>query len=172
MKKWFLAIVLAGVILVTVGCGGGGGGGPVQNPESLDISVSPSQIDSGEATTVTLRVRGVSSSFVLKLSYPRGLRYEDFSSAVEQRNDVEVSLDPTEYRSEEVRYLVFFLSEDDFDENGDGEIVLRLRGENEAQGNISVDVDENDPNVSDSSEFDVDDPDFTSEKSKSIRVIG
>lgn len=160
-------------VLFFVGCGGGGGGGGnTSNPEMIDLELAPSRIDSGEITSVSVRVRGTSDRFVLKFSYPRGLRYEDFSSQVNYRDGSTLPLDPTEYRAETVRYLVFFLSREVFDENGDGTISFRLRGESQASGEVSLDADQNDPNVSDSGEFSAANPLFTAEKSRNIEVVG
>ena len=74
-------------------------------------------------------------------------------------------------RKDSNRYLVFYISPEDLDEDGEGELKLELVGiGTEPEGMIELDPDVDDPQIPNSVEFSVDNPGFTAEAAADIVV--
>jgi hypothetical protein len=173
------------VTLTAVGCGGGGGGGgdtSYSGAANVSIRATPSKIDTGSRTQVTIDISDViESGIALKIRYPIGLKYVP-STAFLEVGEKEVDLTPTinvDVSKDDEAYLVFYMPQSQFKRSGqdyEGEqatMVLQLEGREEVQnGQIEVDPDVDDPAEDNASEFNVDTPEFEAEDSTPIEVVG
>lgn len=173
-------------LLVTspTGCGtggGGGGGDDFVGAATVTISTSPNRIDTGDQTLVSTRISEINDrGIALKFKFPSGLRYVPNSASLDA-NDNEQDIDPafeaTSSRDND-NYLVFFLTQSQFqpsgrDYNGEpGTLTIRLEGTSGVRdGLVEVDPDVDDPDINNSAEFDVNEPEFTAEDAASIEVM-
>ncbi|MBN8550005.1 MAG: hypothetical protein J0M12_11875 [Deltaproteobacteria bacterium] len=160
-----------------IGCGGGGGGGGSGDgfvgAADSSIEVSPSSIDTGDRTQVTISLSSIhDNGIVLKVRYPKGLAYVP-SSAFLNVNNKQVDIGPQKNQTKETyTYLVFFLTADQFGTDGEGEVIFELVGNSAVEeGLVEVDADVNDPLTDDGTEFNVNKPEFGTEESADISVI-
>jgi hypothetical protein len=170
---------------ITAGCGGGGGGGgdtTYSGAANVSIKASPSKIDTGSRTQVSIDISDVvEGGIALKIRYPIGLKYVP-SSAFLNVGEKELDLTPTinvDVTKDDETYLVFYMKQSQFKRSGDqyeGEqatMVLLLEGREAVQeGAIEVDPDVDDPAEDNASEFNVDTPEFEAEDSTPIEVVG
>lgn len=163
--------------LSLVGCGGGGGGGGSSDEfvgaADTQIEASPSEIDTGDRTQVTIEVSQVhENGIVLKVRYPKGLSYVP-GSALLVVDDENLDIGPQKNVTKDNNtYLVFFLTAGQFGEQGEGKVVFQLTGNAAvSDGVIEVDADVNDPLVNDDNEFSPSKPEFGAESSTDIAVI-
>lgn len=170
---------------ITAGCGGGGGGGgdtTYSGAANVSIKASPSKIDTGSRTQVSIDISDVvESGIALKIRYPTGLKYVA-SSAFLYVGEKEIDLTPTintDVTKDDETYLVFYMPQAQFKRSGqdyEGDqatMRLQLEGREAVQdGKIEVDPDVDDPAEDNASEFDVDTPEFEAEDSTSIEVVG
>ena len=168
---WFLNIFFALFLLQLNACGGGGGGGSSSSPAQGSVRASPSSIDSGDTTTVTVDIREVDQTFILKVRYPSGLSFVQ-SSAMMELSDTDgiFSHSPAEFNSDESTYLIFFLNPNQFSSDGRGKLSFNLIGDETTSGQIGIDMDVENPDVDNSFEFSVANPNFTLISDTSIRV--
>lgn len=170
---------------ISAGCGGGGGGGgdtSFSGAANVSIQASPSKIDTGSRTLVSVDISDVvDSGIALKMRYPLGLKYVA-SSAFLYVGEKEIDLTPTintDVTKDDQTFLVFYMPQAQFKRSGqdyEGEqatMKLQLEGREEVQnGEIEVDPDVDDPAEDNSSEFKVDTPEFEAEDSTPIEVVG
>jgi hypothetical protein len=165
------------------GCGGGGGGGGESFFGAANVSVraTPSRIDSGDRTQVTMELSDVHENGIgVKIRFPAGLRYVQASSFLmvdEKEIDVSPTVNQT-IETEELTYLVFYLSQAQFrrssrEYNGEpGTLIIQLEGRKAvSDGEIEVDPDVDDPDEDNQVEFDINNPEFVPEGSASIEVV-
>jgi hypothetical protein len=167
-----------------IGCGtggGGGGGGDFVGAATVTISTSPNRIDTGDQTLVSTRISEINDrGIALKFKFPAGLRYVPNSASLDANGD-EQDIDPAFQATssrENDNYLVFFLTQSQFqpsgrDYNGEsGTLTIRLEGTSGVRdGLVEVDPDVDDPDINNSAEFDVNEPEFTAEDAASIEVM-
>jgi hypothetical protein len=181
------SIILAATIfaLNVVGCGGGGGGGgdtSYSGAANVSIRATPSKIDTGSRTQVSIDISDVvESGIAIKIRYPIGLKYVP-SSAFLNVGEKELDLTPTinvDVSKDDETYLVFYVTQSQFKRSGqdyDGEqatMTLQLEGREAVQnGEIEVDPDVDDPAEDNAVEFNVDTPEFEAEDSTPIEVVG
>lgn len=165
---------LVPALLVLTSCGGGGGGGDdFIGAARAEISASPREVDSGDRVQVRIRIQEVhENGIALKVRFPAGLEYVADSSTLEV-DDAERTIAPTELETvEEQVYLVYYLSQADMGDDEQGELIFQLEGRTEVDdGEIEVDPDVDDPDVSNSTEFNVETPEFGAEDSVFITVV-
>jgi hypothetical protein len=186
MKSSCLTLVSATFVsLAVIGCGGGGGGGgdtSYSGAANVSIRATPSKIDTGSRTQVSIDISDVvESGIALKIRYPTGLKYVP-STAFLEVGEKEVDLSPTvnvDISKEDHSYLVFYMPQAQFKRSGrdyEGEqatMILQLEGREEVQnGEIEVDPDVDDPAEDNAAEFNVDTPEFEAEDSTPIEVVG
>jgi hypothetical protein len=160
------------------GCGGGGGGGGGNDTfigaALVAIATSPSEIDSGDRTLTKISIAEVHpDGIALKLRFPDGLRYVlDSSVLVVNGNKSDAS--PTVNVSKDgFVYMVYYFTKARFGEKAEGELQIQLQGVTGiSDGDIEVDADVDDPQVSNSSEFVIDNPEFQTQDAAQIRVRG
>jgi hypothetical protein len=76
-------------------------------------------------------------------------------------------------QKDNTRYLVFFLDQDLFGDDGRGTLTFQLKGSDKlTEGRIEVDADVNDPLVNDNNEFSVSNPEFGAEDDVTVDVTG
>lgn len=170
MKK---ALVVGTLSLLLSGCGGGGGDGDsFIGAANLSVRTSPSTIDTGDRTQVTIDVSDVhENGILLKVRIPAALAYVPASAfLIVDDNDIDIGPDKN-VADNNRRFLVFFLDQNDFDDNGSGKVQFQLVGNDSvSDGEIEVDADVNDPLVNDDNEFDVTSPEFGAEDATDITV--
>ena len=169
------AVFLCAMSLVNCGTGGGGGGGDSTfvGAAETQLEVSPSEIDTGDRTQVTVEISNVhENGIVLKIRYPKGLSYVPGSAFLEiDEDDIDIGPQKNVTKDNDT-YLVFFLNAGQFGTEGQGNVVFQLTGNSTiTDGLVEVDADVNDPLVKDDAEFTVSQPEFGAEGSTEISVI-
>jgi predicted small secreted protein len=155
-------------------CGGSGGGDDTYaGAARVHITASPTKIDSGDRTKVSIDVSEVhENGIALKVRYPEGLSYV-VDSAILEVNQREIDLAPAvnETIDGDV-YLVIYITQSMIDEGEQGTIVIELEGYDKVNdGRIAVDPDVDDPLVANATEFNAEDPQFDEEDGVDIQVI-
>lgn len=181
VAKLFSVAALGYVASSMLACGGGGGSSDAfVGAATVSIDLTPSRIDSGDRTQVTTYVGDVHrNGIALKYRFPEGLIYVP-DSALLEISEKKVSLSPTVNvfdSKENTNYLVFYLPQTLFRTAGEeyngasGKIMLQLEGRAVVRdGEVEVDADVDDPLEDNSSEFSIDNPEFSAEDSASITV--
>lgn len=167
-------VAVAALAALVSGCGGGGGGGgdSFVGAALVSLSISPSEIDAGDRTRVSIEISEVHPDGIsLKLKFPDGLRYVLGSSELLVDGD-DLDATPTvNAEKEQDAYLVYYFPQERFGENLRGELTLELEGVNSVNdGEIEVDADVDDPAISNAIEFDIENPEFQAEDLAQIRV--
>lgn len=164
IKRLILSISLV-VVFYACGGGGGGGGGDAVIGADVSIGTDPNKIDSGDRTVTKLEVNDVNTNgVVLKVRYPKALAYVADTSRL-LVDGTSYVLDPDVLKtSGDSTYQVYFLAQGQFGDGSFGEISFQLRARDSVtDGKIEVDPDVDDPAVSRSRKFSVDDPQFDAE---------
>ena len=176
MKRFFIITQPILILLVSLFlnfCGGGGGGGvsSAPDPAHVTIDANPSSIDSGDRTAVTVDIYDVNDLGIsLKIRYPTGLDYVVSSAHLEIDGQTYSAIPAgSEQSSSEYSYLVFYFSKSVFGDES-GRLSLFLQGNGAVDGQVQVDVDLDDPTLSNSSEFTVTDPKFNAQDAAGIEV--
>jgi hypothetical protein len=161
--------------LTLIGCGGGGGGGSddtFSGAALVAISSTPSEIDAGDRTKLVIDISQVHpDGIALKLRFPDGLRYVANSSVVVVNDNESDSGPAVNVSKDGYVYLVYYFTKARFGENSSGELQIELEGVTGiSDGDIEVDADVDDPLISNSSEFSVDNPEFQTQDASQIRV--
>lgn len=160
------------------GCGGGGGGsgsGFIGAAET-SISASPSAIDTGDRTEITVHISQVNKNGIaLKLRYPPSLQYVVDSSLLIV-NSSEVEIAPTVHNTKDSKtYLVYYIPQSNFGTDGkdEGDVTVFLEGASAAsEAKVEVDADVDDPLISNDSEFNIDEPEFAAEDEATLEIQG
>lgn len=157
---------------LSTGCGGGGGGGFV-GAARVFLDASPNKVDTGDRVSVETRIEELhENGIALKFRYPVGLDYVASTSFLRVDGET-IDVGPTEnVRVEDYRFLVFYLGEPEFGEERDGTLTFELEASAEIpEGQIEVDPDVDDINVSNTTEFNRNDPEFRAEDATDIEVV-
>ncbi|NLF25415.1 MAG: hypothetical protein GX589_07125 [Deltaproteobacteria bacterium] len=157
------------------GCGSSGGGGDdFIGAGVVSISCSPSKIDGGDRTRVTIHIRDTHpDGIALKIFFPHGLMYVQNSSRL-LVDDAERRITPDEHlESQTGVFLVYYIAQRVFGDRNRGTIILELQGSGRIKdGVIGVDVDVDDPLIDNEWEFDIENPQYESESETRIEVLG
>ncbi len=173
-----LGLFLVAGSLMGSSCFDGSSSGPtVQPPAEARIRTSPEQIDTGDRTEVEVELFDfVEDEIAIKIKYPLGLVYVSETAFLVLDGEL-VDIGPDEEESDSTdTYLVFYFSTDDLvDADGNAlsrmELIFELEGnEDVSDGTIEVDIDLDNPDVSNSSEFAVATPKFDAQDSNFIQV--
>jgi hypothetical protein len=154
-----LAVVLLMILLVA--CGGGTHGDP--GPLDVHLLASKYRFDSGDRTEIQIYLSNPrEEAFAIKVSIPTGLAYIVDSSYLEV-NDRTFDAGPTNNDvSGNVFFLVYYLELDDFRGAEEIKLGFELVGVSETDdGRLGVDVDLDDPDIKNSTEFDATAPRYT-----------
>ena len=173
MKKFLILLALVLLASQLCSCGGGGGGDSFVGAAKVSLSVDPNKIDTADQSEVRMMLSHVHpEGILLKLKFPVGLEYVR-DSAILKVDGSEDPISPSvNKKKDNDRYLVFFLSQDQFGQDAEGEVRLQLTAVDPvAAGMVEVDPDVNDPRVRDSKEFDIDAPEFVAEDAEDIQVV-
>jgi hypothetical protein len=156
-------------------CGGGGGGdgeGEFVGAARVDLTISPQRIDTGDRTEVRIRLSDIhENGIALKVRYPKGLDYVRGSSFIEVENS-DQDVDPTVNQGVESEiFLVYYIAPDSLGRQKQGTLFFELEGRDSVDdGIIEVDADVDDPDINNSTEFDIERPEFQGEQESSIEV--
>lgn len=163
MKRSFFLLVF----LVFVACSSSGSGG-VSGPAEADIDVTPFRIDTGDKTTVTVLLRNLESEpVIVKVSVPVELFYVTDSAFIVE-DGVLIDTGPIENSD---GFLGFFFYPSDYSRDGTLELIFEIEAASDlALGSVGVDVDFNDPDISDRTEFDTTAPQFTAQATDDVGV--
>jgi hypothetical protein len=168
-----ISLVVSVFTLCSCGVGGGGGGGSdFVGAAETSVEASPSTIDTGDRTEVKIDISDVHpNGIVLKVRIPKGLSYVP-SSAFLTLDDDPIDIGPKKnVTKDNYVYLVFFLTQAQFGDDGQGRISFQLVGNSSLEdGKIDVDADVNDPLKNDDTEFNASNPTFEPEASTDIEV--
>lgn len=176
MKPTPQLLLALGALLMTVpGCGGGGGGGGDDDflgAAVVDVGASPRSFDTGDRTVIRAFLSEVNDDgLMLKFRFPKELRYVLESAAlIVDDNDRDIS-PKVKVTVDNDNYLVFFLAQDDFDDNQRGVVEFQLEADDTVtDGEIEVDPDVDDPLINNNTEFDPENPEFGAEASVNVNV--
>ncbi|MCI5064229.1 hypothetical protein MRY87_00740 [bacterium] len=172
MKKFSLPALCA-VLLLLSACGGGGGDDSFSGAGGVVLSLQPSSIDVGDRTRVTLNIFEVNEDgVVVKVNFPEALSYVGGTAKlVIDGDEEEIEPDESVDGDDEDRFLVFFLAEDIFDRDGEGTVQFELQARDSlSDGEVSVDIDVDDPTVPNNREFSVETPQFQAEDTAQIQI--
>jgi hypothetical protein len=163
---------LLGVLLLVSCDSGSSGGGIDSGPASAKISLSPDVIDTGDVTVVKVSLDNFTeSSVAVKIRFPLGLKYV-YESSVISVDDQILDTGPADIASSsDYSYLVYYIEEEMFYPRTSGSLDFVLEGiVNVADGKVGVDIDLDNPEIKNSSEFDIADPKFDAVSETKIRV--
>ncbi len=170
-----LTLVMASLVSL-VGCGGGGGGGDDEffGAAVVDIAASPRSIDTGDRSVVKAFLSEVNDDgLMLKFRFPKELRYVLDSARlyVDGDDDGQDATPDVSVTVDNDSYLVFFLPQDDFDDDDRGVVEFQVEADEEiSDAEVEVDPDVDDPLIDNDVEFDSENPEFGAEASVSITV--
>lgn len=175
MKKNIASLLILSLSFLTASCGGGGGGGSdFVGAATVNISASPTRIDTADRTEITVNISEINENGIaLKIRSPEGLQYvPDSAILIEQGSSIDVS--PTVNTSANgKRYLVFYITRDILGKDAQGTLSLFLVGRTETEsGKVEVDADVDDPLIGNDVEFDVNSPAFAAADEVSVEVQG
>jgi len=165
------ALLFTGLLLVS--CGGGGGSGPTNATGDLVLQVEKDELDSDEFTRVRVDAFDINKEgVILKFHYPRSIKYSRGSATLRPNEDGNTSFDPfTEATSGPDRYLVFFIKPENAEGDDDITLEFDLKAiEEDPEAFVEVDLDNNDPNIADSREFEADDARFSALDHRDIEI--
>jgi hypothetical protein len=168
-----LVTLLAGLVAA---CGGGGsGGGEAPNyTGDLSLWLETGKMDAGDLCHVRIDIREPNpSGVILKLRFPTSLKYSEGSAVLFAGDDGARWIDPsTSVTIEKNRYVVFFLKPHPSDLGGHLAVELDVKGiKKDLEATIAADLDNNDPNIPDSREFDERRPRFSAMQEHGIRIF-
>ncbi|MCB0319564.1 MAG: hypothetical protein KDD60_01480 [Bdellovibrionales bacterium] len=156
-------------------CGGGGGGDDgFAGSGRIGVSVEPGNIDVGDRTRVRVDIFDVNEDgIIIKVLVPDALEYVEETGVLEvDGDDTELEPDVLAPGDDDDQYIVFFLSEDLFNSDGHGVLEFEMQAMNSINnGEISVDIDVDNPAIKNPGEFDPSNPQFQEEDSASIQIV-
>jgi hypothetical protein len=172
-KKTAIGLITTCITALTVAsCGGGGGGGGggsssgdgSNDPGYTTFQLERDSLDTGDITNASVTVYDINpQGVVLKFYYPLSLRFLPNSAFIYTGNsETPEAVTPIGATTEEGRYLVFFLSPAPDGEPNQRTVQINLKavsGDQEAF--LEIDLDNNDPTIPDSYEFNAGKPNFT-----------
>ena len=175
-----LALIATGIAVASCGVGGGGGGGGSDTsdnyPGYTDFQVERDSLDSGDLTNVTLTAYDINEDGIfIKFHYPSSLSFQ-YGSAMTYAGDAETWQASAPFDSATIgsdKYLVFSVARPPADQTNRVAISFTLRAiSGDPSAYIEVDLDNNDPTVPDSKEFNSTDPQFSSDDRWNISIGG
>ncbi|MCC6932149.1 MAG: hypothetical protein IT292_02695 [Deltaproteobacteria bacterium] len=142
------------------------------DPAQAELHVSPSAIDSGDRMTIDVVISEFTTKYVaLKIRLPKGLTYILDSSTLTVNGTILDAGPRNDDLAGDYRYLVYYFDEDDFLPAEQGVLTLLMEGESDvAQGKVEVDIDFDDQEFDNDSEFNASDPQFDPQVEVDIRV--
>jgi hypothetical protein len=169
--------ILRALILATIitACGGGGGGGSSDSnyAGNIVIDLERDHIDSGDINRVSLEVVDINpNGSLLKIRLSKSLLYVKGSAVLFPQREEERPTSPDDrVATDDERFLVFFLYPSDAIGGDFVSLSFNVKGiTGDKSGFIEVDLDNNDPSIADSQEFDPSAPRFTAKERRSIYI--
>lgn len=172
--RFVAAIFLFVLPFFMAGCGGGGGGSSFVGAAIITIDATPSRIDVGDRTQITIRISDVHpDGIALKIRFPSDLNYVANTSILNVDDD-EIDTGPTVNETvNSVTYLVYYFPQRLFGNDNLGTLQLELVANDSVESDrIEVDADVDDPDQSNQTEFDPENPRFEDDDSTRIEVTG
>jgi hypothetical protein len=139
------------------------------------LSLEKGSVDSGDLCRARVEIYDPNpNGVVLKIRFPTTVRYSRNSAVLFPNEYDERPISPSfEATYEGFRYLVFFLSNDEIRYGDFSSLELNLKASQaDPDALISVDIDNNDPNIPDSQEFDDKRPQFSSVDESELEIRG
>lgn len=177
--KILLLVTMTGsVVILGAACGGGGGGGGPQSSNDrgdISLSLETSSVDSGDLFRARVEIYNPNpNGVILKIRFPTTIRYSRNSAVLFPNEEDERPVTPSfETTDEEFRYLVFLLSNDEIRYGDYSALELNLKASlPDRSAFVSVDIDNNDPNIPDAREFDKKRPQFDAVDEVEIEIRG
>lgn len=167
------ALILLTLFFLGLGCGGGGSQGAPVGPARARVVISPSVIDSGDRAGVEIEISEIDpdlEAIAIKVRFPEALSYV-VESAFYEFEDEFFDTGPDENANDSGNnYLVFYLDLETVSSESFGLVFELLGVSSVLDGEVGVDIDFDDPEVDNDSEFTVTDPRFDAQASDDIRV--
>lgn len=158
-------------------CGGGGSGDEIVEDffgaGTVRIVAAPRTLDTGDRTKVAIEINDVHpDGIILKVYYTEALGYVvDSSLLIVDGDELDIGPSFNGLDGDEGVFLVYFIPADDFGDDNKGTLSFELRAKSAVEdGEVSVDIDVDDPLISNDTEFDVNEPEYLAESETSITV--
>jgi hypothetical protein len=177
-KILLFATMTGSIVILGAACGGGGGGGGPQSSNDrgdISLSLETSAVDSGDLFSARVEIYNPNpNGVILKIRFPTTIRYSRNSAVLFPNEEDERPISPSfETMDEEFRYLVFILSNDEIRFGDYSALELNLKASlPDSSAFVSVDIDNNDPNIPDAREFDEKRPQFYAVDEVEIEIRG
>jgi hypothetical protein len=177
-KILLFATMTGSIVILGAACGGGGGGGGPQSSNDrgdISLSLETSAVDSGDLFSARVEIYNPNpNGVILKIRFPTTIRYSRNSAVLFPNEEDERPISPSfETMDEEFRYLVFILSNDEIRFGDYSALELNLKASlPDSSAFVSVDIDNNDPNIPDAREFDEKRPQFDAVDEVEIEIRG
>lgn len=171
--KILRALTLATLITACGGGGGGGGGSDSNYAGNIVIDLERDHIDSGDLNRISLEVVDINpKGSLLKIRLSKSLLYVKGSAMLFPNREEERPTSPDDrVATDNERFLVFFLDPSDAIGGDFISLSFNVKGvTGDKSGFIEVDLDNNDPSIPDSQEFDPNSPRFTPKERRSIYI--
>ncbi len=141
---------------------------------NVQLEVTPTTIDTGDRLRVQIKISDTNlNDLIIKIRYPDSLSYVPSSATIDFQDDPEDATPNFNQTADGENYLVFFISSENFEDFDEATLEVQLRALNDLKGGqLEVDADVDDPLISNSREFDINQPEFTAEDSVTIKVLG
>jgi hypothetical protein len=177
LKKAALHAAILTVLVMAVACGGGGGGGPRSSNEPGDLSLwlEKGSVDSGDLCRARVDIYNPNpAGVILKFRLPTSIRYSTNSAVLFPDEEDQRRIIPSfEATKDGFRYIVFFLSDAEIRYGDYSTLELNLKADRaDPNALVAVDLDNNDPNIPDSREFNAKQPQFASVEELGLEILG
>ena len=162
------------IVMYLTSCGSGGGGGSDSNyAGNIVVDLERDHIDSGDMNRISLEIVDINpQGSILKIRLSKSLQYAKGSAVLFPNRREERTITPDDrFATENERFLVFFLYPRDAISGDFMSISFNVKGiTGDKNGFVEVDLDNNDPKIPDSREFDPAAPQFTAKERRSIYI--
>jgi len=138
----------------------------------VDVSVEPSHIDSGDRTTVRINFGNLQDPAVaIKVRFPEQLSYVDRSGYFVIGGEVFRDVPDDGGTASPYSFVVFYFRTAELSLDPTGELVFELEGFSDIRdGKVGVDIDIDNPDISNLEEFSISDPRFDALAEDDIQV--
>ena len=154
------------LLAFAIGCGGSSGS-DFLGAATISIRVVPSVIDTGDRVRVIITIDDVNENGIaLKVRAPMQLDYVPDSSTLDTDGSDDPLPEPQMFTIDDDNYLIYYLAQSLFGDDGfrSGILVFEFEANNETEeALVEADADVDDPLISNATEFNPDNPEFSAE---------
>jgi hypothetical protein len=144
----------------------------ITNPVQAKVRAEPDAIDSGDRMDVEVEISDITvDRFAIKIRFPTGLSYVGDTSFYELNNTLVDTGPTTNVSDSSYNYLVYYTTRSNFGSQEKGSLWIVLEGVSDvSDGYVEVDIDIDNPDTSNSTEFDVSAPKFDAQSDARVQV--